>query len=208
MIIYDIEQRSEAWHEARCGRVTGTTFKNLMSKDTTDSYKNLVTNIACEIITGRAEETYSNATMEAGIEIEPEARNEYEVSFDVKIKQAGFIIPDEGEPYHQWIGISPDGLTPDNGMIEIKCPLMRTHFEYIEAGRLPAEYRYQVQGQLFVTGFNYCDFVSYVDGMKLFVVRVLPDLELFKEFELRLDKLIVQVLEKISMYNKYNYLNE
>jgi len=208
MIIYDIEQRSEAWHEARCGRVTGTRFKNLMSKDTTDSYKDLVTNIACEIITGRAEETYSNATMEAGIEMEPEARNEYEVSFDVKIKQAGFIIPDEGEPYHQWIGISPDGLTPDNGMIEIKCPLMRTHFEYIEAGRLPAEYRYQVQGQLFVTGFNYCDFVSYVDGMKLFVMRILPDLELFKEFEMRLDKLIVQVLEKISMYNKYNYLNE
>jgi len=208
MIIYDIEQRSEAWHEARCGRVTGTRFKNLMSKESTDSYKDLLTNIACEIITGRAEETYINAIMEAGIEMEPEARNEYEVSFDVKIKQAGFIIPDEGEPYHSWVGISPDGLTPDNGMIEIKCPLMRTHLEYIEAGRLPAEYRYQVQGQLFVTGFSYCDFVSYAEGMKLFIVRVLPDLELFKEFEMRLDKLIVQVLEKISMYNKYNYLNE
>jgi len=208
MIIYDIEQRSEAWHEARCGRVTGTRFKNLMSKETTDSYKDLLTNIACEIITGRAEETYINTVMEAGIEKEPEARREYEVSFGVEIKQAGFIIPDELEPYHSWVGISPDGLTPDDGMIEIKCPLARTHFEYIESGKLPAEYRYQVQGQLFVTGLNYCDFVSYAEGMKLFVVRVLPDLELFKEFEMRLDKLIVQVLEKINMYHKYHYLNE
>lgn len=208
MIIYDIEQQSEAWHDARCGRVTGTRFKNLMSKETTDSYRDLVTNIACEIITGRAEETYSNALMEAGLETEPEARKEYETSFGVEVKQAGFIIPDEDHKYHQWIGISPDGLTPDNGMIEIKCPLMRTHFEYIEDGKLPAEYRYQIQGQLFVTGFDYCDFVSYVEGMKLFVVRVLPDTELFKEFETRLDKLIVQVLEKINMYNKYHYLNE
>jgi putative phage-type endonuclease len=208
MIIHDIEQHSEAWHEARCGRVTGTRFKALVAKETTDTYKDLLTNIACEIITGRAEETYSNALMEAGLETEPEARREYEVSFGVEIKQAGFSIPDESERYHGWIGISPDGLTPDNGMIEIKCPLMRTHFEYIEGGKLPSEYRYQVQGQLFVTGFDYCDFVSYVEGMKLFVVRVLPDVELFKEFEIRLDKLIVQVLEKISMYNLYHYLNE
>ena len=59
MIIHNIEQRSEAWHQVRCGRVTGTRFKNLVSKETTDSYKDLLTNIACEIITGKQEETYS-----------------------------------------------------------------------------------------------------------------------------------------------------
>lgn len=208
MIIYDIEQRSEAWHEARCGRVTGTRFAALMAGESTKTYKDLLTNMACEIITGRAEETYSNAIMEAGIENEPEARSEYETYMGVEVKQAGFIIPDEGSKYHQWIGISPDGLLPDNGMIEIKCPLMRTHFEYIEAGKIPSEYRHQVQGQLFVTGLDYCDFISYAEGMKLFVIRVFPGLELFNEFELRLDKLIDQVTEKINTYNKYHFLNE
>ena len=205
MIVYNIEQHSEAWHEARCGRVTGTRFKNLVSKETTDSYKDLVTNIACEIITGAAEETYVSPAMQYGIETEPEARREYETITDVSVTQAGFVIPDEEHKYHNWIGISPDGLLPDDGILEIKCPLARTHFEYIERGVLPSEYRYQVQGQLFVTGFKYCHFMSYVPGMKPFIIEVLPDAELFELFNQRLDKLIIEVQEKLTKYQNYKY---
>lgn len=206
MIILNIEQQSEAWHEARCGRVTGTRFKSLVAKETTDAYKDLITNIACEIITGRAEETYSNAIMEYGLETEPEARKEYETYFGVEVQKIGFIIPDEDHRYHDWIGISPDGLTTENGMIEIKCPLMRTHLEYIEANKLPAEYRYQVQGQLFVTSLAYCDFMSYVPNMKSFIIRVYPDKGLFAEYEKLLDKLIIDVKNKLDIYKKYDYL--
>jgi putative phage-type endonuclease len=208
MIVFNCEHHSEAWHEARCGRITGTRFKNLMSKESTASYQDLITDIACEIITGRAEENFVSADMERGIETEPEARKEYESHFSVEVKEVGFIIPDEDHKYHEWIGISPDGLNADNGMIEIKCPKMKTHFEYIEGGKLPSEYRYQVQGQLFVTGFEYCDFISYVEGMKLFVVRVYPDKELFAEYETRLDKAITEIKNKIEIYNKYDFLNE
>jgi hypothetical protein len=95
MIKHLIDQQSEAWFEARCGRVTGTRFKELVAGPSTDTYKKLVTNIACEIITGRAEETYSNANMENGIETEPEARKEYESLFETNIEQVGFITPDE-----------------------------------------------------------------------------------------------------------------
>jgi len=208
MIVFTCEQRSEAWHEARLGRITGTRFKNLMSKENTASYQDLLTNIACEIITGKAEDNYVNAVMEAGIETEPEARKEYEIWFGTEIRQVGFIIPDEDHKYHDWIGVSPDGLTDDNGMIEIKCPLPKTHFGYIEDNKFPSDYRYQVQGQLFVTELDYCDFVSYCNGMKLFVVRVYPDNELFAEFEKRLDKAIEQIKDKIEKYNKYDLLNE
>lgn len=205
MIILNCEQKSESWFEARSGRVTGTRFKELMAGESTDTYKKLVTNIACEIITGKQEETYSNAIMEHGIETEPIARAEYETIMEVEVKTAGFITPDEDHKYHDWIGISPDGLPPEEGILEIKCPLMRTHFEYIEGNKLPSEHRYQVQGQLFVTGLTYCDFMSFVEGMKPFIIRVLPDLELFKEFEKRLDVLIIQVQNKLSLYNKYDH---
>lgn len=207
MIIFDIEQQSEAWFEARCGRVTGTRFKALVAGESTQTYKDLVTNITCELITGKAEETYTNSIMEHGIETEPLARKEYENIFGVDVKQAGFFIPDEEHKYHEWIGISPDGLLPDNAMIEIKCPLMRTHLEYIESGKLPSEYKHQVQGQLFVSGFDYCDFMSFVEGMKPFIVRVKPDPELFKEYEIRLDKLIEQVKQKLLVYNQYDPLS-
>jgi putative phage-type endonuclease len=205
MIIHNIDQQSEAWYQARCGRVTGTRFKSLVAKDTTDAYKDLVTNIACEMITGKMEETYSNAIMEYGIETEPIARKEYENLFEVEVITAGFIMPDESTKYHEWIGISPDGLLPEDGILEIKCPLMRTHLEYIERNELPSEYRYQIQGELFVTGLKYCDFMSYVPGMKSFIIRVFPDLELFTEFERRLDVLIQQVEQKLLIYKSYNY---
>jgi putative phage-type endonuclease len=205
MIIHNIEQGSEAWFSARCGKVTGTRFKALVAGESTATYKDLLTNIACEIITGKAEETYSNANMEHGTETEPIARAEYESLFGVTVKTAGFITPDEDHKYHDWIGISPDGLLFTDGLLEIKCPLMRTHFEYIEANKLPSEYRYQVQGQLFVTGLSYCHFMSFVEGMKPLIVPVVPDLELFKEFERRLDALIIQVQNKLNVYNNYDY---
>ena len=204
MIIHNIEQRSEAWYAAKCGLVTSTRFKSLVAKETTDSYKDLVTNIACEIITGKIEETYSNAMMEYGIETEPLARQEYEWITDILVKTVGFIKPDENHKYHNWIGDSPDGLLPEDGILEIKCPLARTHFEYIEANKLPSEYRHQVQGHLFVTGLSFCDFVSFVPGMKLFINRVEPDLELFAEFERRMDILIPQVEQKLLTYSNYN----
>jgi len=205
MIIFNCEQRSEAWYQARCGRITGTRFKNLVSKETTDSYKDLVTNIVCEIITGKSEETYVSAAMEYGIEMEPEARSEYEALLNISVKQVGFIIPDEEHKYHEWTGISPDGILPDEGILEIKCPLAKTHFEYIERGSLPSEYRYQVQGQLFVTGLRYCHFMSYVPDMKPFIIQVLPEPELFELFEQRLDKLIIEVKEKLEKYQNYKY---
>ena len=205
MIINYCEQQSEAWHQARLGRITGTRFKNLMSKESTASYQDLITDLACEIITGKAEDAYINDLMQHGIDTEPVARKEYEAIFGIEVKQAGFIVPDEDNPYHDWIGISPDGIF-DDGMIEIKCPKMSTHLEYIESGSLPSEYKYQVQGQLFVTGFKYCDFMSFVEGMKPFIIRVYPDTELFKEFDLKLNILIPKVKAKIEKYNQYDYL--
>lgn len=206
MIILNIEQRSEAWHEARCGRVTGTRFASLMAGESTKAYKDLVSDIVCEIITGKIEDGYVSPAMEHGIETEPEARREYESVFGTEIKTAGFIIPDEETKYHDWVGISPDGLTSDNGVLEIKCPMAKTHLGYIESDKLPTDYKYQVQGQLFVTGFDYCDFMSYVEDMKPFIIRVYPDKEIHAEFERRLDLLITQVNDKKEVYNKYNYL--
>lgn len=205
MIILNVEQGSEAWHKARCGRVTGTRFKALVAGESTATYKDLVTNIACEIITETTEPTFTSAAMQYGIDTEPKARELYESLFGVEVEQIGFIMPDEDNKYSEWVGISPDGVIDSKIELEIKCPMMKTHLDYIEKNKLPTEYRHQVQGQLFVTGFEYCDFMSYAEGMKPFIVRVFPDKELFKEYEARLDKLIIEVKQKLTIYNKYDF---
>lgn len=50
--------------------------------------------------------------------------------------------------------------------------------------------------------------MSYVDDMKLFIIRVYPDNELFAEFETRLDKLIKDVTDKLNRYQNYDYAND
>ena len=202
MIIYNIEQGSEAWFAARCGRITGTKFKTVMSGLSTDGYKKLITNLVCEQITGKIEESYTDKNMQNGIELEPEARKAYE-DIVQEVKEVGFITPDEDNEFHEWIGVSPDGLT-EKGEIEIKCPLAKTLFTYIEKDVFPNDYKWQVQGQLFVTQKEYCDFVSYHPEMKMFIKRVYPDLEMHKALEERLRIAIQDVKDKLSFYNNYN----
>lgn len=204
MIKINVEQGSEAWFNLRCGRITGSVFKEVMAGNTTATYKDLIADIAGEILSGEIEEGYSYAVMERGVELEPAARQEYEALFDCTVEQCGFITPDEETEFFDWIGISPDGLIGE-GMLEIKCPLIKTHLNYIERDALPPEYRWQVQGQLMVTGLKWCDFMSFYPGLKPFIIRVYPDAEMHKELTSAIRTAIVLIKQKLEMYNHYTY---
>lgn len=204
MIKVNIDQGSEAWYQIRLGRITGTRFKDLVAGESTKTYQDLITDIAGEIITQTGEETYSNALMERGKELEPEAAKEYESIFDIESEEVGFCLFDEDDKFHDWVGVSPDRLIGEDGGLEIKCPLRKTHINYIKANRLPAEYIKQVQGCLFVTSRKWWDFMSYYPGMKPFIIRVYPDLELHKIFIERLEKFINDVKQEIKAYNVYD----
>ena len=136
MILIDIEQGSEAWFKLKAGMISGTRFSKVMAGDSTATYKDLITDLAGEIITGEVEETYTNAVMERGIQLEPEARALYSELIG-EVREAGFCLIDGME---EWIGVSPDGLT-DKGIIEIKCPIRKTHLNYIEANKLHSVYK-------------------------------------------------------------------
>ena len=55
-----------------------------------------------------------------------------------------------------WLAASPDGITPNGIMLEIKCPYSRK----IEEGVPPIWYWVQMQHQLFVTDLDECDFLE------------------------------------------------
>jgi hypothetical protein len=56
---------------------------------------------------------------------------------------------------HAFFGASPDGITDDGIMLEIKCPLRRKI-----NGQVPLQYYYQIQGQLDVCGLDICDYLE------------------------------------------------
>lgn len=203
MIIIDIEQGSNAWFQNRLGRITGTRFKALMSGESTQGFKDLITTLTGEILSGEIEETYSNSNMERGKELEPIARKEYESIFETDVKEYGFVLPDEDKFYHEYCGVSPDGHK-----LEIKCPLIKAHLNYIEKNVMPNEYKWQVQGQMFVTGWDYIDFMSYYPNLKPFIIRVYPDNEMHQQIEERLKIAIELIKIRIEKYNQYSYLDE
>jgi hypothetical protein len=196
-----MEQGSEAWHELKLGRFSGTRLGNIQSGKSTASYQNTIAEVAAEIITQSKEDSYVNADMERGIDLEPEAAKEYELITGYSIKEVGFIEPEND--LAEWTGISPDRLVEDNGGLEIKCPKVNTHFNYIKAGKLPNTYKWQVQGALWVTKLEWWDFMSYYPKLKPFIIRVYPDLEMHEKIETELEIAKNAVKEMIEMYNNY-----
>ena len=78
------------------------------------------------------------------------------------------------------VGVSPDGLVGDDGMVELKCPdAMAKHLAALRTGAHAAEYKWQLQGQLWVSRRDWVDAVSFdprwPERLQLAVTRVYRD---------------------------------
>lgn len=147
----------------------------MLDKDLSKAFgapaKKYAVNIALEQIQGRPLELdeFVNAHMERGLEQEPIARMAYDEKYFVEVANGGFFS--EG-----WIGVSPDGLVGDAGMVEIKSVVPSTHSANVARQSYDPAYRWQVLGQLRYTGRKWLDFVSYCadypEGKQLYVCRL------------------------------------
>lgn len=182
-----VEQGTDEWKKLRMGHVTASCISDVMSvgkggKEATGRYKYKVRLLA-ERLTGMSQESYSSAAMEWGVENEQYAAMAYEVSRGTFLDKTGFWL----HPTIKWLGVSPDRLVGEDGLVEIKCPNTTTHLGYIFENRVPPEYMKQIQCQLWVTGRKWCDFVSFDPRLpqknQLFICRTERDEELIKYME-------------------------
>ena len=177
LIISTAAQRSPEWFAVRAGKATASAFADILATvkaGESASRKNYRLQLVTERLTGLPSESFTNAEMRWGIDHEDEAREAY-------MAHTGTLVDESGFMYRNYLeaGCSPDGLIDDDGMLEIKCPNSVTHVEYMEADELPSKYVAQVQGQLWIAGRQWCDFVSFdprmPEKLRLFVVRVERD---------------------------------
>jgi hypothetical protein len=138
----------------------------------TDTARALTMTLAAERITGHVEPVQPSRAMERGTLDEPFARDAYAERKGCFVDQIGFMVR-EFDGFK--IGFSPDGLLGDNGLIEIKSRAQKTQLKTILADEVPAENMAQIQCGLLVSGRDWCDYVSYSGGMKLWTKRVYPD---------------------------------
>ena len=200
-----MEQRSEEWFAARCGKVTASRVADIIARTKTGpsaSRENYLAQLVCERMTGKPAESYSNAAMAWGTEQEPFARAAYESVKDVLVEEVGFVP----HPSFSEAGASPDGLVGEFGLVEIKCPNTATHIQTLLEQKVPEKYITQMQWQMACTQRHWCDYVSFdprmAEGLQLFIKRI----EFDPVYVGKLDKEIINFLldleDKITQLNK------
>lgn len=186
-IIY-CEQQSEEWFQARLGIVTASRFSEVLNKSS--GRKTYMMKLLAEKMTEEPEYSYHNRYMDEGIEKEPDARIYYEKLRKVKVEQVGFIKNCD-------VGASPDGLIGEDGTIEIKCPLPSTHLGYILKDELPSIYKPQIQGILWISGRQWCDFISFAPTVKncrpFWYIRIERDENYIRELKKAVEQFVFEL---------------
>lgn len=206
----DVNQNSDDWYKLRAGKLTSSNLGKIMAnygKAFGEPAKKLAMVIANEIVTGNpVESNYTNEHMQRGHEQEPIARMLYENLTFCDVTNGGFF---ESE----FVGCSPDGLVGDDGVIEIKSVIVPTHFATVKRQGVDPAYKWQCIGNLFFTGREWLDFISYCEdfqeGKNLFVHRILKtDLsEQFEMIEKRVLEFELVVSDFVKTISESKYIN-
>lgn len=192
LIVCPHPQGTPEWLADRAGRATGSRAKDILAKIKTGeaaARRNYRVQLATERLTGKPQESgFVSKEMQWGTDQEPFARMAYESATGNLVTEMGFIyLPDI------MAGCSVDGLIEEGdrtGVFEAKCPISATHVEYLVAGKLPSEYKPQILHNVYVTGADFADFISYdprmPEKLQLFKVRWERDEAEIKEYEAEL----------------------
>lgn len=193
------EQRSPEWFDIRRGKVTGTGFAKVLDRTTKGaegaSRRAYRAQLVVERLTGCSlPGPYVTQAMQWGMDQEPYAMAAYLSQRTPYVDTPAFI-----EMCDLSVGISPDALIGHDGLLEIKCPQAPNHLDYIRKRVLPDEYVPQVQGSLWVTCREYCDFISYnptfPKHLQLLVVRAWRD----DAYIARLSEAVLYFLDEVEM---------
>lgn len=198
----DVIQESDEWHNLRNGIITASQVRVLLSPKLKITANDKTRASGFEMVAQRAtnhtEETYQSWDMQRGNVEEIYAKDLYS-KHTAQIKDCGFVANDDN---NFTIGFSPDGLVGESGLVEVKSRCQKYQAETIIKDEVPEKYMLQVQTGLLVTGREWCDFISYSNGMPMFVKQVRTDLyihemiiEACRQFELRAE-------ENLALYTK------
>jgi putative phage-type endonuclease len=193
-----MEQRSKEWFTARLGKLTASKCDDALATTKTgeSAYrKRLRLEIVSERLTGLNTVVPETPAMRWGTENEPMARTQFMAKTGLQASEVGFVE----HPILKGFGASPDGLTSDNGVLEIKCPQGPRHIENLMANKVPKEYQAQLLAQLSCTGKKFAYWCSFhpmfPDQTQIKVVRFEPTREELDDFESRIYEFLEEVNE-------------
>ena len=192
-------QGTDEWKKDRLGKATGSaiaaifaTVKSGEAAARADYRMDLV----LERITGNVQGVdFTTKEMEWGTAQEPYSRMAYELATDRMVEESGFVYLPNIEA-----GCSVDGFIRDDGRFgiwESKSPKSKTHLSYLMGNKLPSTYIAQVEHNLWITGAQFCDFVSFdprmPEPLQLFITRYERDEARIKAHEAAVMQFLMEV---------------
>lgn len=178
---YDtIEQGSDEWRALRCGILTASEVKKILTPKlkvaNNEKTRQHVYEVAAQRMTEYVEPQYISDDMIRGQTDEIYALEMYSEHY-APVTECGFISDTVSGAI---VGYSPDGLVGEDGLVEVKSRMQKYQMQTIADGAVPEEYMLQIQTGLLVSGRKWLDFISYCQRMPLFVKRVYPDPEYYE----------------------------
>ena len=182
MKIHNFEQRTEDWYNIRKGKMTASNAETIIANG--KGLETYIYNLMAEYYSSAEKENYINADMQRGIDLEPEAKIEFQFYTGLDIKEVGCV------ELNEYILASPDGLIGDDGLIEIKCPNDSIYFKLLLSNNIKPEYIAQMQMQMYVTERQYCYFVSYNPNFEksLYIKKISRDEEMIDKLKKGLER--------------------
>ena len=173
--LFDIEQGSAEWFEVRRGLPTASEFATIMA-DPAKAIKQgkvpgrtrYLYQLAGELLQGEVNESYTNFAMQRGKEMEAEAIDYYARTRLVDLERVGFVR--RPLPSGYYVGCSPDRLVQPGmrRILQVKTmrpDLMIERRETKTEASLIETHKAQVQGELWVTGWDRTDLLIYYRNM-------------------------------------------
>lgn len=195
MEVYTCTQGSEEWFAARAGIPTASQFATVMASGRnggeSKTRRTYMLKLAGEVLTGQPMDSHSNAHMERGHEMEPEARHLYAFMHDCDPELIGFIR--NGDK-----GCSPDALVGSDGLLEIKTKMAHLTIDALLRDEFPPEHKAQCQGQLWVAERDWIDLAIYWPGLPLFVKRATRDEAYIKDMAAAVDAFNEELAEVVA----------
>lgn len=205
MIEHTAQQGSDEWLAARCGLATASKFSYILAKgrgsEEATVRRNYRSQLVVERLSGRPVNGYESPAMRQGTEREPLARLAYETATGNLVRQVGFIV----DEMHQ-AGASLDGRIGSTGAIECKCPELSAHLDYLRLQSEPSIYTAQIQGQMWIAGLDWVDFVSWNPDfpahLQLVIRRVERDEKYIAGLQLAVELFMAEVREEVAALQK------
>lgn len=199
-IIKDIEQGSEEWHSLRLGIITMSPASCLLVKGKGEGgfgagALTYMHELIAERFSGLPSAFFSTEHTERGHRDEPIAMSLYEMQTGNDVDLVTIILNHD-------VGYSPDGLVGNDGLTEVKSKLGKLQVDILLKQEVPKDHETQIQGGLWVSEREWLDFISYSEGLPLFVKRVYRDEDYIRMLSQRVKDFYEIMQEKIEIITK------